>query len=127
MKPFSLEEYLKNPSRKLITRDGRKVKRILCTDAMGPYPIVALIERRDGTMDNAHQYKKDGRYFSSGTDDSDLFFVPEKHEGWINIFKGSNGNVFLGQSRIFESKEEAEEYGKSCERYVATVKIEWEQ
>lgn len=127
MKQFNLEEYLKNPSRKLITRDGRKVKRILCTDAMGPYPIVALIERRDGAMDNAHQYKMDGRYFSSGTDDSDLFFVPEKREGWINIFKGSNGNAFLGNSRIFESKEEAEEYGKSCECYVATVKIEWEQ
>ena len=127
MKQFNLEEYLKNPSRKLITRDGRKVKRILCTDAMGPYPIVALIERRDGDMDNAHQYKKDGRYFSSGTDDSDLLFAPEKHEGWINIFKDSNGDAFLGKSRIFESKEEAEEYGKTCERYVATVKIEWEQ
>lgn len=127
MKQFNLEEYLKNPSRKLITRDGRKVKRILCTDAMGPYPIVALIERRDGAMDNAHQYKKDGRYFSSGMDDSDLFFAPEKHEGWVNIFKDSSGDAFLGKSRIFESKEEAEEYGKSCERYVATVKIEWEQ
>ena len=127
MKQFNLEEYLKNPSRKLITRDGRKVKRILCTDAMGPYPIVALIERRDGAMDNAHQYKKDGRYCSCGTDDLDLFFAPEKHEGWVNIFKDSNGDAFLGKSRIFESKEEAEEYGKSCERYVATVKIEWEQ
>ena len=128
MKQFNLEEYLKNPSRKLITRDGRKVKRILCTDAMGPYPIVALIERRDGAMDNAHQYKKDGmRFCTIGTDDLDLFFAPEKHEGWVNIFKDSNGDAFLGKSRIFESKEEAEKEGKCHTCRVTTIKIEWEE
>ena len=31
MEKFNLEEYLKNPSRKVVTRDGRKV-RIICTD-----------------------------------------------------------------------------------------------
>ena len=34
-KPFSLEEYRKNHSRKIVTGDGRKVRRILCTDAKG--------------------------------------------------------------------------------------------
>ena len=29
MKQFNLEEYLKNSSKKVITRDGRKVTRIL--------------------------------------------------------------------------------------------------
>ena len=47
MKPFNLEEYLKNPSRKIITRDGRIVKKILCTDAKSNYPIVALIEGKN--------------------------------------------------------------------------------
>ena len=32
MKPFNLQEYLANPSRKVVTRDGRQV-RIICTDA----------------------------------------------------------------------------------------------
>ena len=31
MKQFNLEEYLKNPSRKVITRDGREA-RIMCTE-----------------------------------------------------------------------------------------------
>ena len=31
MKQFNLEEYLKNPSRKVITRDGREA-RINCTE-----------------------------------------------------------------------------------------------
>lgn len=31
MKQFNLEEYLKNPKRKVVTRDGRDV-RVICTD-----------------------------------------------------------------------------------------------
>ena len=127
MTPFSLDEYLKNPSRKLITRGGREVTRIVCTDARGHFPIVALVESCDGAADISLQYTKDGGYLLDCRESmSDLFFVTEKHEGWINIFKDA-GDDYVGQSRIFESKEEAEEYGKTCERYVVTVKIEWEQ
>lgn len=43
MKQFSLNEYLANPSRKVVTRDGHSV-RIICTDANRFFPIVALIE-----------------------------------------------------------------------------------
>ena len=128
MKPFKLDEHLKNPSRKLITRDGRKVTKVLCTNAKGRFPIVALVESFDGEEnETAISYTNKGHLFDGADYNPDLFFAPEKHEGWINIFKDSNGDAFLGKSRIFESKEEAEEYGKSCERYVATVKIEWEQ
>lgn len=31
MKPFSLKEYLKNPNKKVVTRDREEV-RIICTD-----------------------------------------------------------------------------------------------
>ena len=34
MKPFNLEEYLKNPSLKIVTREGKDA-RIICTDAKG--------------------------------------------------------------------------------------------
>ena len=34
MKQFNLMEYLANPSRKIVTRDGRNV-RIICTDKKG--------------------------------------------------------------------------------------------
>ena len=57
----------------------------------------------------------------------DLFFAPEKKEGWINIFKGvSNDNCFVGPTRIFKTKEHAEELGKDVSGYITTIKIEWE-
>ena len=125
MKQFNLEEYLKNPSKKIVTRDGRKVKRILCTDARGNYPIVALVESYDGTADKSLQYTKDGRYsVEYRMSVSDLFFAPEKHEGWINIYAGINDNSYPG-NHIFKSKEEAIEAADNY-NYVSTIKIEWE-
>lgn len=42
MKQFNLEEYLKDPNKKVVTRDGRNV-RIICTDRKGTeYSVVAL-------------------------------------------------------------------------------------
>ena len=55
MKQFNLEEYLANPSRKVITRDGRNV-RIICTDAKGKhvYSVIALITEVEGE-DNEYE------------------------------------------------------------------------
>lgn len=126
MKPFNLDEYLKNPDRKVITRDGRKVRRILCTDARGEYPIVALVEHYDNTSDNVYSYTKDGRYYHNAQGDEDLFFAPEapeKYEGWATIY----GKCLTGE--IFSTKEEAEESVKRCRKkdFVAIAKIEWEE
>ena len=50
MKQFNLEEYKKNPNRKVITRDGKSV-RIVCTDMIGTaYPILVVC-RVDATHD----------------------------------------------------------------------------
>ena len=43
MKPFSLEEYNKNPNQKVVTRDGRNVT-IHCTNYDSNSPIIAQIE-----------------------------------------------------------------------------------
>ena len=44
MKQFNLDEYLQNPSRPVVTRDGRPV-RIICTDAnREETPVVALVK-----------------------------------------------------------------------------------
>ena len=120
MKPFNLEEYLKNPSRKVVTRNGRKVKRILCTDARGQYPIVALVAALDDDIESALSYTEDGHFHPWEEHIYDLFFASEKHEGWINLFKGSDIK-YVGY-KIFESKEEAEKVGST-----ATIKIEWEE
>ena len=127
-KPFSLEEYRKNPSRKIVTGDGRKVRRILCTDAKGNYPIVALVERQDGTGDEPVAYTKDGNYIGGVVSFvHDLFFVTEKHEGWVNLYLDAAYNSYTSGACVYESKEEAEETGKSCGNYITTAKIEWEE
>ena len=122
MKQFSLEEYLKNSSKKVVTRDGRKVK-IRCTNLVSDNPVVAQI---DGTGYSL-SYPKDGKCSACQNSIDDLFFAPEKCEGWINIFKNSNDTAFLGENCIYSSKEDAEREGMKCDDYVSTVKVEWEE
>ena len=123
MKPFNLEEYTKNPNRKIVTRDGRVVTKILCTDAKGPFPIVALVENPYCKIEAPLSFNNKGRYSSGGEDSNDLFFAPEKREGWANIY----GEFLAGE--IFSTKEEAEEYVKltGAKGFVATAKVEWEE
>ena len=132
MKPFSLKEYLKDSSKKnrVVTRDGREVK-IICTDAKGIFPVIGLVMDNPGSENSSespYSFRENGKYNQCERFESslDLFFAPEKHEGWINIFKSSNDIAFLGQSLIYESKEDAEKGGKGCDSYAATIKIEWE-
>ena len=127
MKPFKLDEHLKNPSRKLITRDGRTATKVLCTNAKGRFPIVALVESFDGDNETAISYTNKGHLFDGADYNPDLFFAPEKHEGWINIFKIPMILLFLGENCIYSSKEDAEREGMKCDDYVSTVKVEWEE
>ena len=117
MKQFNLEEYLKNPNRKVVTRAGRDV-RIICTDKCGGHPIVALV-RYDDT-ESLVCYDMNGRMWGST---EDLFFAPEKHEGWVNVYRGlDTGNLYCAM--VFESEELAKGAGNGS---IATVKIEWEE
>lgn len=124
MKQFSLEEYLKNPSRKVVTRDGRSV-RIICTDRKSKYncPIIALIEQFGGEEDFLC-YPTNGEWPTCKN--IDLFFAPEKHEGWINIYRMEDTAQYKGMI-IFSSKEDAVERGEKSSEYIATTKIEWEE
>ena len=97
MKPFNLEEYLANPSKKVVRRDGRKVTRFLCTDAKGDYPIVALVEKFSGS-EMPISYTKEGENRIGAKSVGDLFFAPEKHEGWVNIYKAAAPRETLGSS-----------------------------
>ena len=105
MKQFNLEEYLKNPSRKVVTRDGRNA-RIVCIDAKGDYPIVAMIETFDGSIEQPCNYTKNGYFCADESDNGiDLFFVPEKHKGWMNIYKHNDGH-YEGDGNIYNTEEE---------------------
>ena len=127
MKQFNLEEYLKDPNKKVVTRDGRDV-RIICTDRRGGYhPILALCTMSNES-ENLYSYLPNGRMYLSADADScmDLFFAPEKKEGWVNLYNLSEG-PYLGS--VYSSKEVAEAMSKKCglQHYIATIKIEWEE
>lgn len=121
MKPFNLDEYLKNPSKKVITRTGKNAH-IRCTDVKNElYPVLALVEI--GDHESPTLYTADGEFILGQERDFDLFFAPEKHEGWINVYGNS---VYYPGTQMYNTEQEAKEMrGKGA--YVATVKIEWEE
>ena len=120
MEQFNLDKYLANPSRKLVTRDSRNV-RIICTDRRDlNFPIVALIEN-GSRGELIYSYTKDGIYSNNVSTGYDIFFAPEKHEGWVSIYRGVKNDDYFTVG-IFDSEEKAKERGGS----IATVKVEWE-
>ena len=124
MKQFNLTEYLKDPSQKVVTRDGRAV-RIICTDAKGNEPIIALVYNTIRDEENVYTYNRDGYFYNNNDSCLDLFFAPIKREGWINIFKDEDFPFINGD--IYESKDKAEEDAIGEPDYIATIKIEWEE
>ena len=123
MKQFSLEKYLENPSRKVVTRDGQPVK-IHWTnfDSNGGQLIVAEIEGSGYST----TFFKNGKYFKSEETPLDLFFATEKREGWINLYENEDGISWISPN-YFTSKKAAEEEGKTRTCSVTTIKIEWEE
>ena len=123
MKAFNLKEYLENPERKVVTKDGRKV-RIICTDRKGldVKPIVALI-----TLPNCDEIVKcfwDNGIETAGSEDkNDLFFFPAKYERWINIYGNS---IYYPGTKMYNTEQEAKVM-RGTGAYVATVKVEWEE
>ena len=123
MKPFSLEEYLANPSRKVVTRNGRSVK-IICTDRKhSRYPIVALVKSRFTENESIVCYTKEGKLYDDVLMDVDLVFAPEKKEGWTNVYEEGTNRYLDGC--ICSTEEEAKRI-RGC-GYITTIKIEWEE
>lgn len=119
MKQFNLEEYLANPSKKVVTRGGRDV-RIICTDFDNPnFPVIGEVKGREWPCN----FTTKGVFNRYEVGDSDLFFAPEKHEGWINIYK-TRGYCY-GGSVIYPTEEEAKTAADADP--IATIKIEWEE
>ena len=121
MKQFSLKEHLANPSRNVVTRDGRPA-RIICTDAKGKYSVIALVETADTEI--TYKFNAEGKYLDGDEDNRDLFFASEKREGWVNIYRNGEGNI-ITSVRVYDTKEKAEK-AKDNFGYLGTTHIEWE-
>ena len=127
MKEFSLEEYLKNPNREVVTRDGRKV-RIICTDRKGAKPIIALINQGlSDFTEQCYSFFTDGKNYEENCEtDVDLFFAPEKHEGWIIINKWPDGERDTN-GIIYDTELDIPNMPPVGGKRVATIKIKWEE
>ena len=127
MEQFSLEKYLANPSRKVVTRDSRNAK-IISTDMnCKNYPIVALVQICDKYYtEKVNTYTEDGELDIERPYSDDLFFAPERHEGWINIYRNDDEDYYKGKI-IYSSKEDAIKRGEKTPYYITTTKIEWEE
>lgn len=124
MKPFNLQEYNKNPLRKIVNRAGDPV-RIICTDANMTYPIIALTKYGDGEV--IRVFKQDGTWINgSSIRDYDLFFAPEKKVIWGNLYSTQLGTTFSGD--FYKTEETAlKEKAKDFSKYITTFKVEWEE
>ena len=125
MKQFSLEKYLENPNRKVVTKDGKSV-RIVCTNRLDKnYPVLALIN--NGDYEEYYSYTTFGKLYANQTTDCDLdlFFAPVKKSGWINLYR-YNSITTLG-TRVHGTEEEAKSAAGNKSYYISTIKIEWEE
>ena len=130
MKQFNLDEYFAHPGREVVTRDGRKA-RIICTNKKpAEYPIVALVEDAESN-ETEFCFTKEGKLQQNKDHQLDLFFVPEKHEGWINIyrdlFNGTHGIIFNSKEEAIKRVRESYLEEKPLNTYLATGKVTWEE
>ena len=125
MEQFSLEKYLADPSRRVVTRDGCPV-RILCTDKKSYNEQIVGLIMGDNGMEHIFTWTQQGKQYINMDTPNDLFFSPEKHEGWINVYRNSDcGRTYAGA--VYDSQEDAEKRKVIDENYVTTIKIEWEE
>ena len=140
MKQFNLQEYLAHPERKVVTRDGRPV-RIICTDSDADGGSIVAIVTRANQRKKVLLYYENGKYYSfDSVSEDDLFFAPEKHEGWINLpaltpeEQGDLPHPF--QIPVFETEAKAREARDEVERcsikngnhvHYCSAKIQWEE
>ncbi len=123
MKPFDLQAA--KSGKPVCTRDGRKA-RIICFDreSIG-FPIIALV--KNGDTECVYQFDDKGR---SNIDDEergyDLMMLPEKKEGWVNVYRDCDGANITKDDNIYSSKEASAQV-IDRDNYIATTKINWEE
>ena len=125
MKEFNLE--LAKAGHPVQTRYGKKA-RILCFDRKDDdCPIVALVEI-DG-----YEYTK--HYTPKGVVNDidcgmDLFMAPEKHEGWVNVYRDADTGLPYCGKFVYSSEADAVTHNDpddTSDKKVSITKIEWEE
>lgn len=127
LKPFDIQKA--KEGKPVCTRNGRKA-RIICFDAKGKQPIIALLEREKTDEEIIQTYSMNGRYYEFRKEDHrDLMMLPEKREGWVNVYRDCDGANITKDDNIYSSREAAIASAQFIDgnHYVATTKINWEE
>lgn len=97
-----------DPHKPCTTRDGRPA-RIICTDAKCPCdnPIVALIT--EGGKEFPQYFYATGRVRAEGENSLDLVNIPEKIEGWVNVYPTQERHLVASLTDIFPDLRHAHE------------------
>ena len=116
LKPFDLEAA--KAGKPVCTRDGRKA-RIICFDRRGDkFPIVALLDGcNEEHSEVAETFTNEGLYEIGEKSSNDLMMLPEKKEGWVNVYK----------DLVYDTKEEALAGRSGSRGYIDTINISWEE
>ena len=128
MKQFNLKEYIENPSLKVATREGKPV-RIICTNKQNSkYPVVALI--MENGVEDTVDFTEDGLVLDGDITKYDLFFVPERKEGWMILYAANDNHMPYPDTVIYKTKEEALNAVHNAKRYagyMGIAHVEWEK
>ena len=123
LKPFDIQKA--REGKPVCTRDGRKV-RIICFDAKrkDEKSIIALVPSKEYLgFEDLIAYPDNGNYYGGHENDGDLMMLPEKKEGWVNVYKSLG--VITFSHNPYATKEEA--IKDKDNYYVDTIKVEWEE
>lgn len=125
LKKFNLEAA--KAGKPVCTRDGRKV-RIISFDAKRKdgKNIIALVPSKEYPgFEDLVAYPNNGNYHGGHENDGDLMMLPQKKEGWVNIYTSFDG-VETGIN-VYETEEIAKKNVDNSTSYLGTIKIEWEE
>ena len=123
LKPFDIQKA--RAGKPVCTRDGRKA-RIICFDVNNDKPIVAVICCKDGKETYPYTFYPNGLNMDNNVfSNTDLMMLPEKKEGWVNVYKGIDGVTF--SKHPYTSKDEAIKKSGILFGRIDTIKVSWEE
>lgn len=117
LKPFSPEKA--EMGKPVSTQNGLLVGNLKIDK--NNFTISGIIKHNDETEEE-YQWDYNGECLENP--DYDLKMIPEKREGWVNIYKSYRLNKRTG-SDVYKTEEEAKRY--MSKGYIDTIKIEWEE
>lgn len=106
--PFDLEAA--KSGAKVVTRDGRPA-RIVCFDAKDRYPIIALVDNKDGT-EICCSFTADGHHLYQEPESTTLMMLPTPVKRWRVVYRGDDDNA---AQRDFEERDDACAFAKECD------------